>query len=543
MTRKLLVVGLDGGTFDVLEPLMTEGYMPNLERLVAAGSWGDLQSTVPPVTGPAWLSLATGLAPEKTGVFDFLYFTEIDGNQNLRGVNSSDYAGRAVWDHLGSRGKRVGILNYPMLYPPYEVNGFMSCGIGATADPNFTYPESLKEELHQAAGGYYQVSVPYNLPRYENTGLFLDHLNDCFDRKLRATLHLLETKEWDLFWVVFSETDWIQHLMWKYIDPAHPLYDEEESKKYLPGFKAFWQRIDNALGQLGGSVGETTNILILSDHGFGSNDQVFRINAWLEREGYLVQKQTVRSRNSFARKLYRLSMQIAKGLNLTRFAPHLYKWGRDRMEILHSRVFDQFDLERSRAFDPGHTTPFGAIYINHAIVALEDRREMVVEITQKLQRFSEAEGVDISFWYPTLAQTETARRAPDIIIGINDWRCGVIKDQFTEPIFERKSLSSRHTGSHRSNGILIATGPDVSNCRLNKAGLCDIAPTIIHLLGEPVSSAMDGRVIVELFAEEYMDNHPVDTLVESVRQHDLGQGLSEQEESSLVERLKDLGYL
>jgi predicted AlkP superfamily phosphohydrolase/phosphomutase len=213
------------------------------------------------------------------------------------------------------------------------------------------------------------------------------------------------------------------------------------------------------------------------------------------------------------------------------------------METLDSRVFNQFDLDRSKAFDPGHTTPFGAIYINHAVVASEDRQETIVEITEKLQEYSEAESLEISFWYPMLAQTETKRRAPDILIGINNWRCGVLKDQFTGPIFERKAISSRHTGSHRSNGILIAAGPDVSNSHLRGVSLCDIAPTIIHLFGEPVSDAMDGRVVDELFTKEYMDNHPIELLGESIPQHEPGQGLNEQEESSLVKRLEDLGYL
>ena len=69
---KSLIIGLDGATWNVIKPLAEEGKLPTFKKLMEEGVWGNLESTVPPVTGPAWVSFATGRNPGKTGVFDFL---------------------------------------------------------------------------------------------------------------------------------------------------------------------------------------------------------------------------------------------------------------------------------------------------------------------------------------------------------------------------------------------------------------------------------------------------------------------------------------
>ena len=155
MKRRILVIGLDGATFDIIDPLIKEGVMPNLKKLTEHGTVGSLQSTIPPISGAAWVALATGMKPEKTGIFDFRY--RRDNSFKLYGVTSAAYYGRAVWDYLCQAGKRVGILNYPMLYPVYEVNGFMTAGIGASLDGEFAFPKHLKQELNKLAGGQYDA--------------------------------------------------------------------------------------------------------------------------------------------------------------------------------------------------------------------------------------------------------------------------------------------------------------------------------------------------------------------------------------------------
>jgi len=157
MSNKMLIIGLDGATLDVVEPLVEEGLLPNLAGLIAKGASGRMLSTIPPISGPSWISLATGMKPERTSIYDFTY--RKGESYDLQHISSSDYAGRSIWDYLGKAGKKVGILNYPMCFPPYEVNGFLSVGLGTSEDNEYTFPRDLKQEIDTAAGGKYEMTV------------------------------------------------------------------------------------------------------------------------------------------------------------------------------------------------------------------------------------------------------------------------------------------------------------------------------------------------------------------------------------------------
>src|SRR5205807_10665929 len=99
MSNKLLVIGLDGASFNVLDPLIEKGYLPNLSRLISAGSRADLETTFPPITAVAWSSFMTGKNPGKHGIFEFVR-RERNSKRELA-VNASFRQGRAIWDLLG----------------------------------------------------------------------------------------------------------------------------------------------------------------------------------------------------------------------------------------------------------------------------------------------------------------------------------------------------------------------------------------------------------------------------------------------------------
>ena len=160
MDQRLIVVGLDGATWQVVSPLIEQDKLPNMRHLVEKGTFGLLESTFPPVTGPAWTSIASGKNPGKTGVFDFLNRTSQDSYE-LRLITSTSMRNAgAFWDYLSVAGTRVGIYNYPFLYPPYAINGFMTSGLGSSAKADITYPRELRRQLLELCGGY-EIEVPF----------------------------------------------------------------------------------------------------------------------------------------------------------------------------------------------------------------------------------------------------------------------------------------------------------------------------------------------------------------------------------------------
>ena len=194
--RKLLVIGLDGATWDVLMPLIRNNRLPTFKKLVKNGSYGILESTIPPVTGAAWLSLATGKTPGKTGVIDFL--NKKDNEPRLYPTSSTDFMGYSLWDYLSKANKKAGIFNYPMLFPPYKVNGFMVSGLGSSPDDEITYPLSLKDELEQIAGKY-EIYIDYHNKKYENLDLFISDLNNFLNKFEKWFIILLRLKSGNFY--------------------------------------------------------------------------------------------------------------------------------------------------------------------------------------------------------------------------------------------------------------------------------------------------------------------------------------------------------
>ena len=123
MGAPLLVIGLDGATHRLVDPLLAAGEMPELARLMAAGCHGVLRSTFPPLTPPAWSSFMTGKNPGKHGVMGFR--GRPTGYQSGDWISSRNVRARTLWDIVGEAGKTVGAINVVPSYPVRPVNGFM----------------------------------------------------------------------------------------------------------------------------------------------------------------------------------------------------------------------------------------------------------------------------------------------------------------------------------------------------------------------------------------------------------------------------------
>ena len=147
--QKLLIIGLDGATFDLALPMIEKGEMPNLGQLLAQGTAANLLSTVPPVTGPAWSSFMTGKDPGGHGVYHFRAIdpTQYDqANETL--VTSRSFQGPTFWDILGEVGHRVAVVTVPVTYPPWPINGVMISGYPCPdTRNNHTYPPEFADQL------------------------------------------------------------------------------------------------------------------------------------------------------------------------------------------------------------------------------------------------------------------------------------------------------------------------------------------------------------------------------------------------------------
>ena len=109
--KKVVVIGLDGATWELVQPIVDKGRLPNIKKILDQGTIGDLYSTIPPVTGPTWVSFATGCKPEKHGVFEFMKF--VLGIYETKIITSMDINQPFFYEILSEQKRKCIIINLP----------------------------------------------------------------------------------------------------------------------------------------------------------------------------------------------------------------------------------------------------------------------------------------------------------------------------------------------------------------------------------------------------------------------------------------------
>ena len=147
---RVLVIGWDGATFELISPWVDQGLLPNTKRMMEQGSYGVMQSVIRPGSPQAWSSFVTGMNPGKHGIFNFI--EKVKNSYRVTFVNAKARGGDSVWKILSHHGLRVGVMNIPISYPPEKVNGVFLSGLDAPGvESKFTYPETLYEERRLAS--------------------------------------------------------------------------------------------------------------------------------------------------------------------------------------------------------------------------------------------------------------------------------------------------------------------------------------------------------------------------------------------------------
>ncbi|MDT8306087.1 MAG: alkaline phosphatase family protein, partial [Anaerolineae bacterium] len=268
LQRLLLLVGLDGATFDVIRPLAEAGRLPVLAELMRRGSIATLASTVPPITPTAWTTVFTGKNPGKHGIYGF---QELDpATYERRPVHARRHRQKNLWELLGESGRRSIVLDVPFTYPPRPLEGLMITGYATPRRPDtvFSYPSDLHAKLPAALHDQIRVALPAH--RFDRSQAFIDEWRTIMDGRRRLLVHLARHEPWDLFFAVFSITDNMAHVFWTFLDPAHPNYARPKAPAFREALFGAYEQCDAALGELLEALPAATNVLVISDHGFGS---------------------------------------------------------------------------------------------------------------------------------------------------------------------------------------------------------------------------------------------------------------------------------
>jgi predicted AlkP superfamily phosphohydrolase/phosphomutase len=539
--RRVFLLGIDGASWNVLDRLVAVGAMPNLARLAREGVRATLESTVPPITPVAWLSLMTGCNPGRHGVYGFLKPSP-DNSYLPAPVNRADARVPTIFDYFREGGPLVS-LNLPMSWPATPINGAMiTCMMTPLRNPTaFEHPAGLLARLARAGIDYvidpkFKVSPDIDADTlfrdWQASGReFVDLLLDMTRQRMDAVRLLMDEEPWDAFICVLVGADRIQHLHWDRLLP-------DDGADPDPLLVSWYRYADERIGELAGRLRADDTLLIVSDHGFTRTHGKFLANEWLRRQGLLARREARHS------PLYPLKRALGRlGVTRRRLGRVLGEKASSRLQLAAAHV----DWARSEAY---LDNPFG-IRVNlqgrETLGRVPPARfaEVRDRIVRGLREVTDAEGrhpIAAVRCREELYAGDAADGSSDVIFTFRDdlnWAAydGECGGEVFVPTPHR-------TGDHRIDGVFVAWGGGVRTPAAPgelRFRIQDVLPTLLHLNGRPVPEICDGRVLSEILADP---REPVfDRDWRRFQGERCAVAYGPEQETELRERLRALGYL
>jgi predicted AlkP superfamily phosphohydrolase/phosphomutase len=458
---KVAVLGLDSVPPELLFDKLLDK-LPNIKKMYDRGIHGKLRTCDPPITVPAWMVMMTGKDPGQLGIYGFRHRKGFSYNEGYI-VNSSHVKEKTVWEVLAAHGKKSIVIGVPPGYPPKPTPNVtsVSCFITPSAERPFTYPEELKKEVLEAAGGNYIFDVTF---RTEDREGIKKELFEMTEKRFDVAEHLLKTRPWDFFMLHEIGFDRLHHAFWKFFDPSHP--------KFVPGNKyekideEYYSMVDGRIGRLLPLFGEDCVTLILSDHGSKAMKGGFCVNQWLEKEGYLKFKR--------------------KPTAVTDFDKAEVDWGKTKAwgwGGYYARIF--FNVKGRE---------------QEGVVKLGDVEKEKKKLVEKVMKIKDDKGMTMenAVLEPTKVYAEARGDKPDLMVyfGDLDWRsAGTVGH-------DSLYLSENDTGPddsvHSMDGVVLVSrsGLDLGGRVVDGSRAQDIGATILGIMGfDPREEGIPGLQI------------------------------------------------
>lgn len=491
---KILFIGLDGASWNVIQPLIKENKLPNIKRLVDTGCWGNLESLHPPVNSEViWTTIATGKTPEKNGITVRLIEDRDTGR--FVPITSNFRKCKALWNILSDSDKNVGVVGYWVTWPPEEIRG------------GIIVPDRLYN-LNYPAEGYIFPALT-RLCSQAEFEKFKDTAGpDSFDSMVREAKkrdafvsnfagHLESKEKFDFLAVCLLGTDWLSHLFWKYLEPQGLDVSKDQIKTYADIIKNYYIYCDKIIGDLVKKTDKDTIVVVVSDHGFKKGEKTYffnGLNYLLELCG--LSKIRINSKTAWIRE--------PSGGDI---------WTKEKS----IRIFGQLS--------------------DKEIGVLQN------EIKRKLNQIRIDENNQ-----PLFDLIQDAKAGLIVVLNLDYIKlhldCHLIINNKTYNIFDFLTTAI-FSGNHSDFGIIIISGRNIKRGIIEPATVYDVAPTVLYLMGLPVPKDMDGKVLVGSIKTNFLTHHPV-KYIESyeTRQDKKDRSpIPSPMDEKIKERMRSLGYI
>lgn len=455
MEKKCVVVGLDCApakiVFDQREKL------PVLRELIENGLYGNLRSSDPPITIPAWMVMCTGKDPGRLGLYGFRHRKDYS-YKDIWIATSQSIKEKAVWDIIGESGGQSCLVSVPPSYPPRPVAGNMiSCFITPGSEKEYTYPSQLRQEIEERFGPY-TFDVVF---RTDDKDSLLEQIYEMTRNRFEVMNYLIRRKTWDFFMFVEIGVDRIQHAFWKYMDREHHLY--VEGNPYEDVIMDYYKDLDKKIGELLSNIDKNTTVLVVSDHGAKRMKGAFCINEWLIEQGDLV----VRERPQSPVSMEKVEVDWSRS--------KYWGWGG-----YYARLFLNIDGREAQGIilPEDYEKERDALVEKLISIKGEDGSEWKTRVLKPQQYFKEARG-----------------DYPDLMVYFDDlyWRSAGTLGHSTKYLLENDT--GPDDAVHAQDGIYILYDPQRRENKRKNAHIMDIAPTVLHCMGLSVPDDMEGKII------------------------------------------------
>lgn len=514
--KRILVFGIDGATWEIIELMEKQNKLPNFRKIMREGVYGDLRSVNPPVTCPAWATMFTGKNPATLGVFHFFKPTA-EYEQKLSRLTWR--AWRPIWDILSEHDKIVYVFNVPTT-TANKINGkFISGPIWGEQEGDLAYPEELNNRLKKER---YQIRTDIS-HKVSGDEVYIKDITRITENKFKIMYEFFKDENWDLLIMSFYYCDQIQHRYWKYLLEDHPKYTP--NNKCKTAIFDHYELLDKYLGKVLNNLAENTTVLVASDHGHEPTHTFVNFNAWLHDKGFLKFKDNYRNREiggtkrntntGFLRLYYYLTQSYSKFVYLSKlrhnnFLNQLRNKFKDWSYVFENKFSVKYPIKNYVNWKKtqAYSLIFNTISLNlinrevFGVISEKDYLDVRNKIIKELKELEDPKlnkKVIKHVWTKEqLFPKNTPFDFPEIYIQFNRGYRNYYSELHTPT--EIFSHSFKGSTEHYLDGIFLAYGPEImAGKKVDDVKLEDIAPTILHIFKYPIPDEIDGKVLVDVF--------------------------------------------
>ena len=511
--NRIVIIGLDAFDVDLFERWCAEGRLPFLRSLRESGAWARMDSTYGLFSDSPWPSLTAGVSPAKHAFYNYLQIRR--GSTEIERIDAHHCRHLPFWAHFAETGRRAALLDIPKTFPIDGLSGIQVCAWGEhyplLREPTSSPPDAARDIIARF-GRYphpHEIVIPTSRRQERRIHRTLQR---NLDKKLRATLHLLDLDAWDLFVSVFSEVHYAGHQFYHCMEETHWAHEPgapEDVKQALPELAA---SLDRAVASIFDKAGEGTDFLVVSVHGMTTNcSATYMLDDVLERLGYFAHATQVTAPAGPLESLMRRTTRLRELLPQrvrdyvnTHLVPDAVHdrahsnvlsagtdWTRTRAFLLPSDHFQAFISLNLKGREPHGTVEPGP---EAERLCAELSAELSQLVNPRTGRPAVAKVLRVSDFY----EGPNLQELPELVV---QWAADGPIEALSHPRFGsvRGGNFPLRRSMHASDGFLIGVGPHLRpSARMEGVTTLDVAPTILQLLGLPVPSDLDGRVLSEL---------------------------------------------